>query len=116
MIRAWCNTADDALVVAFDATPWLREADPQSIGQVAANGWSSERVAEALERRPGYEGLQQLIEYASSRLGAESLEDPAWATFHCSVDAADAKAWLAENRPEVLAFIHKPPIGMLGGS
>ena len=116
MVRASCHTADNALVFAFDAVPWLREADPESIRQVAANGWSSERVAEALERRPGYEGLHQLIEYAFDRLGAETLEDPTWATFHCSVDAADAKTWLAENRPDVLALVQEPPVRSAGYS
>jgi hypothetical protein len=31
MIRALCHTADNALALEFDATPWFREADPQSI-------------------------------------------------------------------------------------
>jgi mono/diheme cytochrome c family protein len=31
VICANCHTADDALTVEFDATPWFQEADPASI-------------------------------------------------------------------------------------
>jgi hypothetical protein len=43
---------------------------------VAGQGWSSVWIADALEKRSGYERLHQLIDYATNRLGAESLEDP----------------------------------------
>jgi hypothetical protein len=68
MIRASCHTADNARAVEFDATPWFREADPQSILHLAEQGWSSVFVADALEARPGYEGLHRLVEYAATRL------------------------------------------------
>ena len=103
MIRAACHTADNALALEFDATPWFREADPQSIQHLAAQGWSSVWVADALESRPGYEGLHKLVEYAATRLREESLEDPTWAAFDCVVDSFDAQQWLAENRPEIAA-------------
>src|SRR5215213_7026578 len=54
VIRATCHTADDALTVEFDATPWFREAAPESIVQVARQGWSGMWIADALESRPGY--------------------------------------------------------------
>ncbi len=103
MIRASCHTADNALALEFDATPWFREADPQSILHLADQDWSSVWIANALETRPGYEGLHQLVEYVAIRLREESLEDPTWAALDCAVDAADAKRWLAENRPEIAA-------------
>ena len=103
MIRASCHTADNALALEFDATPWFREADLQSILHLADQDWSSVWIADALEARPGYERLHQLIEYAATRLRDESLEDPTWAALDCVVDAADAKQWLAENRPEIAA-------------
>ena len=68
MIRAECHTADNALAVAFDATPWFEEADPPSIVSVARKGWSSVWIAEALESRPGYEDLHRLVHYASTHL------------------------------------------------
>ena len=105
MIRATCHTVDDALTVEFDATPWFREADPASIVHVAGQGWSSPWVADGLEKRPGYERLHQLIDYATNRLGLESLEDPTFATYECSVNGPDAMAWLDENRPDVAAMI-----------
>src|SRR3954453_5023975 len=77
VIRATCHTADDALTVEFDATPWFREAAPASILQVAGQGWSRAWIADGLEKRPGYERLHQLIDYATNRLGEESLEDRA---------------------------------------
>ncbi|MBL0407261.1 hypothetical protein JKG68_25370 [Microvirga aerilata] len=103
MIRASCHTADNALALEFDATPWFREADLQSIQHLAAQGWSSVWIANALGTRPGYEGLHQLIKYAATRLREESLEDPTWAALDCAVDSADATQWLGENRPEIAA-------------
>jgi hypothetical protein len=103
MIRAWCHTADNAFALEFDATPWFRAADPQSILHLAAQGWSSVWIADALETRPGYEGLHQLVEYAATRLRDESLEDPTWAAFNCAINSSDAKHWLTENRPEIAA-------------
>jgi hypothetical protein len=105
VIRATCHTVDDALTVEFDATPWFREADPASIGHVAGQGWSSTWIADGLEKRPGYERLHELIDYATNRLGQESLEDPAFATFECGVNGPEAMAWLDENRPDVAAAI-----------
>src|SRR6185436_20370481 len=83
MIRASCHTADNALVLEFDATPWFREADPQSLLHLAAQDWSSVWIADALETRPGYEGLHQLVEYAATRPRDESLEDPTWDALNC---------------------------------
>ncbi len=77
MIRATCHTVDDALTVEFDATPWFREAELASIVHVARQGWTSAWIADALEKRPGYERLHELIDYATNRLGQES--QPAWA-------------------------------------
>jgi hypothetical protein len=106
VIRTTCHTVDDALtVVEFDATPWFQGADPASIVHVASRGWSSTWIADALERRPGHERLHQLIDYATNRLGAELLEDPAFATFECIVNGPEAMAWLDENRPDVAAAI-----------
>ena len=105
MIRATCHTADDALAVEFDATPWFQEADPVSIGHVAGQGWSSTWIADGLERRPGYEHLHELVDYANNRLALESLEDPTFATFECAVSSPEALAWLDENRPDVAATI-----------
>ena len=102
MIRAACHTADNRLALEFDATPWFREADPESILRLAERSWSSVWVADALESRPGYEGLHRLIEYAATRLREESLEDPTWPTLHCIVDQSDATRWLAQNRPEIV--------------
>jgi hypothetical protein len=105
MIRASCHTADNALALEFDATPWFREADPQSILHLAGQGWSSVWIADALETRPGYEGLHQLIEYAVTRLRDESLEDPTWAAVECVVSQPDATQWLGENRPEIALML-----------
>jgi hypothetical protein len=75
MIRASCHTADNALALEFDATPWSVEADRQSLLHLAKQGWSSTWVADALEMHSGYEVLRQLVSYATTRLRDESLED-----------------------------------------
>jgi hypothetical protein len=105
MIHAECHTADDALTVEFDATRWFREADRDSILHVAGHAWSGVRIADALERRPGNESPRALVEYATNRLGAESLEDPAFTTYECVVNGPEAMAWLDENRPDVSSAI-----------
>jgi hypothetical protein len=107
MIRASCHTADNALALEFDATPWFREADPRSILYLAEQGWSSVWDADALEARPGYEGLHRLIDYAATRLRDESLEDPAWAAIECVVSQLDATRWLGENRPEIALLLQR---------
>jgi len=104
------ETAGNALSIEFDATPWFREADHQSILHLADQDCSSVWVADALETLPGYKGLHQLIEYAATRLRKVSLEDPTWASLDC-INSSDAKQWLAENRPEIAMLLqdeHKP--------
>src|SRR5215208_5261130 len=89
--------ADDktfCVYLAKDEQVIRKHADPASIVQVARQRWSSPRIADALEQRPGYEGLHELIDYATNRLGLESLEDPAFATYECTVNGPEAMAWL----------------------
>jgi len=105
VIRATCHTVDDALTVDFDATPWFQQADPASIMHVAGQGWSSAWIADGLEKRPGYERLHELIDYATNRLGLESLEDPTFPTYECTVNGPGAMAWLDANRPDVAVLI-----------
>jgi hypothetical protein len=105
MILATCHTADNVRCLEFDATPWFSEADVPSIIDLAQRGWASTAIADSLERRRGYEGLHELVEYAAKRLQPDSLEDPAWETFECVVDAPQAVAWLERNRPDVAARI-----------
>jgi hypothetical protein len=105
MIHATCHTADNIRWLEFDATPWFSEADAPSIIDLAQRGWASNAIAEALERRQGYEGLHEFFEYAAKRLQPESLEDPTWDTFECVVDGPEAVAWLEKNRPEVMTRI-----------
>jgi hypothetical protein len=105
MIQANCHTADDSLTVEFNATPWFQKADPASIVHVAVHGWSSPWIADGLEKHPGYERLHELIDFATQRLGQESLEDPTFETYECTVNAREALAWLDENRPDVATAI-----------
>jgi hypothetical protein len=109
MIRATCHTADNRLALEFDATPWFREADPDIILHLAEKDWSSVWVADALEARPGYEGLHRLVEYAATRLREESLEDPAWPALDCLVNRSDAMQWLAQNRPDIAGRLQDHP-------
>jgi hypothetical protein len=104
MIRAECRTADDRSI-EFDATPWFEEADDQTIGLLAGHDWRSPWVADGLESHPGYGKLRDLLQYARALGERESEEDPTWSAYECSVNAADALAWLAENRPELASRI-----------
>src|SRR6478752_5110123 len=73
MIHATCHTADNVRCIEFDATPWFSQADAPSIIDLAQRGWASTAIADSLERRRGYEGLHDLVEYAAKRLQPESL-------------------------------------------
>ena len=105
MIHATCHTADNVVCLEFDATPWFSEAGAPIIIDLAQHEWTGAAIAESLERRRGYERLHDLVEYAARRLQSESLEDPTWETFECVVDGPEAMAWLAKNRPDVVARI-----------
>ncbi|HEY5795743.1 MAG TPA: hypothetical protein VIU82_12070 [Bosea sp. (in: a-proteobacteria)] len=107
MIRAVCHTADEAMRVEFDATPWFATADVRTILLLAGKDWSVPWVADGLEARPGYEALRELIRYARDRLEMETREDPSWPTFACRVDAAGATAWLNRHRPDIAAQLRR---------
>jgi hypothetical protein len=107
MIQAACHTADEAMRVEFDATPWFEDADSRTIVLLARKNWSAPWVADALEARPGYEALHELIRYARDRLEMETREDPSWPTFECRVDAAGATAWLNRYRPDIAAQLRR---------
>lgn len=105
MIRAECHTIDDKRMVQFDATPWFERADAQTIVLLAQRNWVAPWIADALEARPQYAELHDLLSYARERLQQESLEDPTWLNFECRVSNADALAWLTRHRPEVAGKI-----------
>lgn len=107
MIQAACHTADEAMRVEFDATPWFEAADARTILLLARKNWSAPWVADALEARPGYEALHELIRYARERLEMETREDPSWATFECRVDGAGATAWLDRHRSDIAAEVRR---------
>ena|SRR6476659_7596791 len=107
MIHAECHTADDAMGVEFDATPWFEEAEPDIILLLAERDWSAPWVADSLEGRPGYEELRKVISYARDRLEAESREDPSWPTFECRVNGAEAVAWLEQTRADLAEKIRR---------
>lgn len=107
MIEAQCHTADEAMRVEFDATPWFEVADARLIILLAGKDWSVPWVADGLEARPGYEALHELIRYARERLEPETREDPSWATFECRVDGAAATAWLNRHRPDIAAQLRR---------
>ena len=107
MIHAVCHTADEAMRVEFDATPWFEEAEPDIIFLLAKRDWSAPWVADALETRPGYEELRKVIGYARDRLELESREDPSWPTFECRVIGPEAVAWLERNRSDVAERIRR---------
>ena len=101
MIRTERHTVDDSRIVQFDATPWFEQADAQSIILLAGRNWTAPWIADALERRPDYAQLHELLEYARERLQQESVEDPTWSNFECRVNHGDAMDWLSHNRPEI---------------
>jgi hypothetical protein len=64
MLKKGEASADDKYVVQFDATPWFEQADAQSIILLAGRQWSAPWVGDALERRPDYDQLHDLLQYA----------------------------------------------------
>src|SRR6266536_1772246 len=106
-VRLIFSSADEKMSVTFDAAPWFSEADAESITRLAQQGWSSPSIADALQHRPGYERLRELMQYATERLQEESLEDPTWSTFECIVSGPEALAWLDAHRPDEAAKIRE---------
>lgn len=107
MIRAECHTVDNAITLEFDATPWFTKADAETIVLLAEQGWSSPWIADALQHRPGYERLRELVQHATDRLQQESREDPSWSNFECRVHGPEVLAWLDANRPDVAARLRE---------
>ncbi len=99
MISTSCHTAGNALALEFDATPWFREDDLQSILHLAEQGWFSAWIAEALETRSGDEALHQLVECAATRLRDEALEDPTRPALDCVINPSDAKQFIGVHFP-----------------
>jgi hypothetical protein len=102
-----CHTADEKLSVTFDAAPWFSVADAESVIRLAQQAWSRPSIADALQHRPGYGPLRELMQYVTERLEAESFEDPAWSAFECIVNGSEALAWLDAHRPEIAAKIRE---------
>ena len=115
MIQASCHTADNAFTLEFDATPWFREADAQSILHLAEQDWSSVWVADALEARPGYEGLHRLVDYAATRPKGESLQEPTRAANEGVVSQPDATQWPGEERPGLVLMPQRRETGSQTG-
>ena len=107
MIRAMCHSADNERAVQFDSTPWFEEADADTIVLLAGRDWTASWVADALERRPNYQELREVLQYARDKLQDESMEDPDWSTFYCRVNASDALRWLNVHRPVVAQRIRR---------
>ena len=107
MIRTECHSSDNQHVVEFDSTPWFKEADTHTIVLLAKRDWTAPWIADALERRPLYPELHELLQYARDKLQTESLEDPNWSTVHCRVNRSDALTWLKKNRPEIAERISR---------
>lgn len=98
IIRAEVHSDDFARTADFDATPWFLEASKGAIVELAECGWRgdypADRVAQFIARQNPE--VEKVLDYATlqSEMG-----------FECSVNEADARAWLKENRKAVLAYL-----------
>jgi hypothetical protein len=103
IIKAEVHSDDYLVEVEFDAEPFFLAATAEKILALAACGWGgkepADAVAEYMETRD--KAVGRLFTYLSFE--PRSYGEPVG--FECHVDEGDALAWLAAQRPDVLAAL-----------
>lgn len=105
MIKAECHTDDRNIEINFDATPWFEQATEEAILELARCGWRgdypSDAVAEFMEDRNA--DVAFMFKYLHTINDDRCKKD--LGGFECSVNSADAHAWLHQNRPAWISLL-----------
>jgi len=103
MIVAECHSDDRNVEVAFDATPWFKQASNKDILDLAGCGWGgdypADEVAEWMADRRSKAGkrIAEMFKYLEIIHGDPAKKNTQG--FECHVDEDSARKWLAKNRP-----------------
>lgn len=100
-IKAECHSDDWIREAKFDATPWFVQASAESMGELAKCSWGGDYPADEVAQFMAEhdQGVLKMFQYLN--LVSDQKDAPG---FECHVAAADAMAWLTENRC-VLALV-----------
>ena len=101
MIHARAYLDNQTIEVEFDAAPWFRQAPDADIKALVKCGFGGDVPADsvALFMSDHCPRLRQLFEFIElNNLNRDTREHLG---FECHVDQADARAWIAGNRPGI---------------
>ncbi len=105
MIQAEAHSDDHVIEVKFDATPYFEQADDEALLQLAECGWGGDYPGDYVAQHMAEKvpDVAKLFEYLTAIADVPSKKDVCG--FECHVDATDAMAWIAGNRPNLHAEI-----------
>ena len=104
MIKAKAWSDDHNVEVEFDATAWFEGAGNKEILDLAACDWRGDYPADAVamfmaDQVPGLAALFKYLEIIAKDPLKKDLGG-----FECAVDAEQARQWIKEHRPNILAM------------
>lgn len=102
-VSATVESDDKRVTAAFDATPWFAEAGDQDVLALAREEFGHDFTADAVAEfvADSVPEVRAVLGYVAD-LKAKNTDHPD-AGFGCVVDRAQARAWVAANRPAILA-------------
>src|SRR5262249_2582738 len=100
-IYASAQSADHTLEVAFDASPYFREADEAEIAALAQAGWTHGAAATAVARRCAPEDGTLTTLFTYLELYNHGRQKAAVVGLECTIESESAVAWLQAARPGV---------------
>ena len=103
-IRAEAHDDNHAFEIEFDAAAWFEQASDETILKLAECGWEYDYPADevAIWMAEKNEDLAHMFAYIQAVANTRKS-----CGFECSVDKADAVAWLKLNRSHLLQQIEE---------
>ncbi len=107
MIQAEAHSDDRNVEVSFDATDFFAKASDKDILDLARCGWRGDYPADevALRTADTHQNLAFMFKYLEAIANDPAKKD--CHGFECSVNEADACAWVRENRQHLVTEIEK---------
>ena len=107
-VTAECHSDDRIVEASFNAALWLEKATPKEIVALSRCGWGGDYPADAVclfmsdfdeNVADMHLHIETLAKARAAGVGGGLGNDAVG--FECHIDAPEARAWLAENRPDV---------------
>lgn len=101
-IQAMAHSDDYVHVIDFDAAAWFAQSTDRQIIALYGCDWSDDEPADvvALHFEACNQGIEAMLDYCRA---TQNLRNSVG--FECSVDEAEAMAWLQVHRPELWAIL-----------